>query len=104
MAKKVIAPLLLLIVLVISACSNTPLLTNSSAITFYSDLPVVVSNVWDDGTDTYITPIRKNGIDDVLNMNGSVLPILATGSYFKVPGVHSALNVSINGELFVIKK
>jgi hypothetical protein len=88
----------------LSACGNRAMLTNNSGISFYSDLPAVVSSVWDDGTDTFITPSRKNAITDVFTLNGSLLNITPTGSYYKVPGIHSSLMVTANGERFIVKK
>jgi hypothetical protein len=104
MPIKFIIALIFAAAVVLSACGNRPVLTNNSGISFYSQLPVAVSSIWDDGTDTFITPSRKNRITDVFTLNGSLLNITPTGSYYKVPGIHSSLMVTVNGERFIAKK
>lgn len=72
----------------------------ASGVQFYKSVPSVLSSAWSDGQDTYLVPSRGSSLMSVSLENGQPLEISRSGSYVKVAGNHSQLEILVNGKNF----
>jgi hypothetical protein len=83
----------------VAACAQTKNF-ESSGVQFYKSVPSVLSSAWSDGQDTYLVPSRGSSLMSVSLENGQPLEISRSGSYVKVAGNHSQLEILVNGKNF----
>lgn len=72
----------------------------ASGVKFYKSVPSVLSSAWSNGQDTYLVPSRGSSLMSVSLENGQQLEISRSGSYVKVAGNHSQLEILVNGKNF----